>query len=150
MQSTLPKLNLPPIELKTRRNEEDNTLSVWVASRRCYLVLTPEEWVRRHMVSYLTQCCGVPQAQICEEYPVKVNGQPQRADIVVVDTAGAPAIVVECKAANIAIDQEVYRQAMRYNAVLGARYVVLTNGLKHYCYERCNGQYTPLNCFPHL
>ncbi len=150
MTSPLVKLNFPPIELKTRRNSDDNGLSVWVATRRSYLLLTPEEWVRRHTVAYLVSHCGVEPQQICEEYGVKVTGQAQRADIVVVSPNGAPTILVECKAPSVAIDQGVFAQAVRYNAVLGARYVILTNGLKHYCYELNEGQYQPLHRFPHL
>ncbi|MFI3316791.1 MAG: type I restriction enzyme HsdR N-terminal domain-containing protein [Rikenellaceae bacterium] len=150
MQSAFTKLNFPSLELKTRRNCEDNTLSVWVATRRCYLVLTPEEWVRRHAVSYLTTHCGFQVQQICEEYPVKVTGQSQRADIVVVDTNCAPLILVECKAATVAIDQAVFDQAVRYNSSLNARYIILTNGLKHFCFERDGLNYKPLKDFPRL
>ncbi|MFR9503170.1 MAG: type I restriction enzyme HsdR N-terminal domain-containing protein [Rikenellaceae bacterium] len=127
---------------------EDNTLSVWVPMRKCYIVLTPEEWVRRHVVGYLTTTCGVEPTQICEEYPVKITSQAQRADIVVMDRSGKPAILVECKAANIPIDKEVFAQAVRYNSVVGARYVVLSNGLKHFCFEYSNGEYLPMNKFP--
>lgn len=151
MLSSLPKLNLPPIELKIRRNEHDNSLSVWVATRKSYLVLTPEEWVRRHMVSYLTTHCGVEAEQICEEYPVKVTGQAQRADIVVINPQCKPSILVECKAPNIALDQEVFAQAARYNAVINARYMILTNGLKHFCFEcSTQGEYSQLKEFPRL
>ncbi|MFI3323636.1 MAG: type I restriction enzyme HsdR N-terminal domain-containing protein [Rikenellaceae bacterium] len=150
MQSPHTKLNFPAIELKTRRNAEADTLSVWVATRRSYLVLTPEEWVRRHLVGFLISHCGVEATQICEEYPVKVTGQAQRADVVVIGRDCRPAILVECKASSIEIDQDVFAQAVRYNSVLGARYIILTNGLKHYCYELCDGKYTPIKSFPHL
>ncbi len=150
MQSAYTKLNFPSIELKTRRNCEDNTLSVWVASRRCYLVLTPEEWVRRHVVNFLSSHCGVEPQQICEEYPVKISGQAQRADIVVLNSDCKPTILVECKAPSIAIDQEVFAQAVRYNSILKARYIVLTNGLKHFCFSFDGTNYTPIKEFPHL
>lgn len=148
MQSAYPKLNFPPIKLKTCRNTTNNTLSVWVATRRCYLILTPEEWVRRHTVAFLTSHCKIEPTQICEEYLVKISGQPQRADIVVIGTNGLPSMLIECKAASVSIDQAVFDQAVRYNSVVGARYIVLTNGLKHFCYEHKENLYTPLQEFP--
>lgn len=150
MLSSFTKLNFPAIELKTRRNSNEGTLSVWVPTRKCYLVLTPEEWVRRHAVAFLESHCGVEPTQICEEFLVKLNGQAQRADIVVVDSQCKPTILVECKASNIAIDQDVFAQAVRYNSILGARYIVLTNGLTHFCFELKGGTYTPLKEFPRL
>ncbi len=150
MQSPYTKLNFPPIELKTRRNAESGALSVWVATRKCYLVLTPEEWVRRHVVSYLTTHCAVPPHQICEEYPVKVTGQAQRADVVVVSPNGDPTILVECKASSVDINKDVFAQAVRYNSVLGARYLILTNGLQHFCFECTPHGYRRLEAFPTL
>ena len=80
-----------------------------------------------------------------------MNGAPQRADVVVVDDAARPLVLCECKAPGIPIDRHVLAQAVRYNSVLGARYIVLTNGLKHYCY-RCDeeGGCRPLDRFPQL
>lgn len=149
-QSSLPKLNFPSIELRSRRNCEDGTISVWVASRGCYLLLTPEEWVRRHTVCFLTSHCGVEPTQICEEYPIKITCQSQRADIVVMDNSCKARILVECKAPNVAIDNDVFAQAVRYNSILQAQYIILTNGLKHFCFELCDGNYSPLREFPHL
>ena len=80
--------------------------------------------------------------RIVQEYAVAMNGSPQRADVVVVDDRACPLMLVECKAAGIGIDRQVLAQAVRYNSVLGARYVVLTNGLVHYCYEYAEGRYT--------
>ncbi len=150
MQQQYPKLNLPSIELKIRKNGEKERLSVWAPTRKCYLVLTPEEWVRRHFVAYLVSGCGAQAEQICEEYPVVVNGQAQRADVVVMDTKARPVLLVECKAPTVAIDAEVYAQAVRYNAIIGARYVVLTNGMKHLCFELTAEGYKPMSSLPTL
>ncbi len=80
-----------------------------------------------------------------------LNGQPQRADVVVVDDAGAPLLLAECKAPAVKIDARVLDQAVRYNSVLGARYLVLTNGLTHRCYA-CSPErgYAALEHFPRL
>ena len=143
-----PKLNFPAIRLQGRR-EGDRTL-VWDPRRAMWLVLTPEEWVRQHLVAYLISHCGVQPERLVMEYPVEVNGQSQRADVVVVDGALKPLLVAECKAPDVTIDEQTLSQAVRYNAILGARYLVLTNGLRHYCYEQTDGTYRPLAAFPKL
>ena len=146
--TTLPKLNFPAIRLRARRRWE--SVEVWDALRGSYLVLTPEEWVRQHLTAYLTTRCGVQPTRIVEEYAVALNGQPQRADVVVVDRHAAPLLLAECKAPDIPIGEKALAQAVRYNSVLGARYIVLTNGMKHYCYEYDGTRYTPLSGFPDL
>ena len=80
--SALPKLNFPAIRLRARRRGDG--VEVWDSLRGIYLVLTPEEWVRQHLIAYLTAYCGVQPKRIVQEYAVALNGQPQRADVVVV------------------------------------------------------------------
>ena len=142
----LPKLNFPAIRLRARRRE--GQVEVWDALRGIYLVLTPEEWVRRHLIAYLVSHCGVLPKRVVQEYAVPGNGQPQRADVVVVDDAAEPLLVAECKAPGIPVGRQTLAQAVRYNSVLKARYVVLPNGLKHYCCELRDGEYVQLGAFP--
>ena len=144
--SSHPKLNFPAVKLRASRRGE-RTL-VWDDLRAMWLVLTPEEWVRRHLIAYLETGCGAARQRIVQEYPVAMNGAPQRADVVVVDDAARPLVLCECKAPGIPIDRHVLAQAVRYNSVLGARWLVLTNGRSHYCYEHADGQYLPLDRFP--
>ena len=141
IQQPYPPLNLPPVHLRARRAE--GRIEIWEPRRGCWLVLTPEEWVRQHIANYLIDTCRIPAQSLVCEYPVPLNGQPQRADMVAVDGHGQPWLLVECKAAGVAIDEKVLAQAVRYNSVLGARHVILTNGLQHYCYRHDNGEYTP-------
>lgn len=147
MNST-PKLNFPPINLRAMRDK--GRVMVFDNIRRMYVVLTPEEWVRRHLVDYLITHCHAPQLSIVEEYPVNINSTAQRADVVVMDNNAHPLALVECKAPDVKIDSAVFEQATRYNAVVKARYIILTNGMEHYCYEFSDGGYLPLNSFPHL
>lgn len=144
--SVLPNLNFPPVRLRARRRGDK--VEVWDSIRGIYLVLTPEEWVRQHLIACLVSHCGVQPLRIVEEYAVPLNGQPQRADVVVVDDLGQPLLLAECKAPDVAIGQQTLAQAVRYNSVLQARYVILTNGLKHYCYACRDGQYEQLHAFP--
>ena len=146
--SGLPKLNFPAIRLRARRRGDG--VEVWDSLRGIYLVLTPEEWVRQHLIAYLTAYCGVQPKRIVLEYAVALNGQPQRADVVVVGDRAEPLLLAECKAPCIPINSRTLAQAVRYNSVLGARYVILTNGLRHYCCECRDGEYVQLGGFPDL
>ena len=142
----LPKLNFPAIRLRARRRGDG--VEVWDSLRGIYLVLTPEEWVRQHLIAYLVSQCGVQPKRIVQEYAVALNGQAQRADVVVVGNQAEPLLLAECKAPGIPIDRQTLAQAVRYNSVLAARYIVLTNGLRHYCCEFRNGEYVQLTGFP--
>lgn len=120
---------------------------VWDSLRQIWLVLTPEEWVRQHTIAWLVAAKNIPALRFSQEYPVNINGQHQRADIVVIDDFAKPYILVECKAPNIDIDNEVVMQAIRYNAVVQARYIILTNGKKLYCFEYADGKYRAVKKF---
>ena len=144
--SSYPKLNFPAVKLRASRRGE-RTL-VWDDLRAMWLVLTPEEWVRRHLIVYLVSHCGVLPKRIVQEYAVPVNGQPQRADVVVVGDGAEPLVLAECKAPEIRIDERTLSQAVRYNSVLGAQFVILTNGRRHYCCEYRDGRYVQLAGFP--
>lgn len=142
---TLQKLNFPNIKLRAR--EAANTISIWDPLRRCYIVLTPEEWVRQHLISFLISSLSIPPTQIILEYPVTINRQNQRADIVVVGRDTTPQILVECKAPDVKVSQQTLDQAVRYNSIVKARYIILTNGINHYIYQKESdeGEYSPLS-----
>ena len=139
------KLIFPAISARIK--EENGIKHIWDSLRGRWLVLTPEEWVRQHAIAWLVAERHIPELRISQEYPVNINGQRQRADIVVIDECAKPHILVECKAPEVAIDNEVVMQATRYNAVVGARYIVLTNGKKLYCFEHIEGKYRAVKEF---
>ena len=139
------KLIFPPISAQTE--ERNGERYIWDSLRRKWLLLTPEEWVRQHTIAWLIGSKGVPALRISQEYPVNINGQHQRADIVVIDDFAKPHILVECKAPEIEIDNEVVMQAMRYNTIVQAQYILLTNGKKLYCFEYANGKYRAVKEF---
>lgn len=128
-----PRLNLPQADLKIK--EEDGLLKVYDKYRRKYVKLTPEEHVRQFFLSYLSNVLCYPTGLTSVEHLVVINRLKQRADIVCFDKTLRPYLIVECKAPTIAITKEVFMQALRYNMQLGVRYVVVTNGMKHYCAE---------------
>lgn len=132
-----PTLNLPSMKLRaTRRGSCDY---VWDALRGTWLLLTPEEWVRRHVINWLTTNAAVPPTSVMQEYPLTLNGTSQRADIVVVNRNIHPVLTVECKAPDVTIDSAVLDQAVRYNSVICAHYIMITNGLTHYFYSTEDG-----------
>jgi len=96
------------------------------------MVLTPEEWVRQHMIHYLITAKNYPISLIAVEKKVTVNKLTKRTDILVFNTKGTPHIIVECKAPSIKISQEAFDQIARYNLKLEANYLIVTNGLTHF------------------
>ena len=127
----LPQLNLPIAALKTKL--VDGTTQVFDQVRKKYLVLTPEEWVRQHFIYYLNQEKNYPLGLMGVEQMVKYNGMQTRADIVLYTTEGKPNMIVECKAPNVKITQDAFNQIAKYNFKLKVRYLVLTNGIQHFC-----------------
>lgn len=134
----LPKLNLPKISLRCKRTATD--VQFWDSLRGKWLVLTPEEWVRRHIIG-LFERMGYGAGDIAQEVPVDMHGADQRADIVVY-LDGKPYIVCECKEPDIKIkDNSALDQAVRYNYILGASVIMITNGFDHLFYERNGSEY---------
>ncbi|GAB5557771.1 MAG: type I restriction enzyme HsdR N-terminal domain-containing protein [Schleiferiaceae bacterium] len=121
-------LNFPDFSLHTKTHPERGEV-IWDALRKKWLVLTPEEWVRQHMVHYMLSA-GYPAESIAIEAGIKVNGLTKRCDIVAY-SKGQPLMIVECKAPSVPIDQAVFDQAARYNLTLNTPYIAVTNGVKH-------------------
>lgn len=143
------QLNFPPYRFKVSQQGEG--LRIWDGLRGMWLVLTPEEWVRQHLVTYLIEECRAPAALVRQECPVLIEGTNQRADIVVYGNQGAPLLLAECKAPDVDINAAVFAQAVRYNSVLGAHYILVSNGLKHFIHERDHeGRYRAITIFPDL
>jgi hypothetical protein len=123
-------LNLPTYEFRTAKREEKRV--IYDPLREQYVRLTPEEWVRQHFVQYLIQTLNAPAGLVAVEAAFQYQGQPRRADVIVHDRQGDPLLLVECKAPRVSIDQDAFDQCARYNIVLGAPYLVVTNGQTHY------------------
>lgn len=126
-----PELNLPAVALRLR--EVEGRAKVYDFLRRKYVALTPEEYVRQHFVEYLAEELHYRRGLMANEVSISVNGLRRRCDTLVSDRAGRPFMVVEYKAPSVAVTQEVFDQIARYNMAIGARYLVVTNGLSHYC-----------------
>ena len=125
------KLNLPAYDFQYRM--EDGKRFVLDIFRKKYVMLTPEEEVRQCFARYLMEEKGYPASLMMTEYSMKLNEMIRRCDILVHKPAGKPAVLVECKAPNVKISNETFDQAARYNMVFRVKYLMVTNGLKHYC-----------------
>lgn len=101
--------------------------------RKRYVVLTPEEGVRQQCIQHLVQGCGYKATRMKSEVGIRVNELLRRLDIIYYNRQGLPQLLVECKAPSVAITQDVFDQAARYNMVLHAPYFLITNGRESYC-----------------
>ena len=126
-------LNLPSFEYKIKNAE--GKLWIFDIIRKKYIVLLPEEWVRQHFIHYLIISGNYPKSLIRIEGGLKFNHLQKRSDIVVFNREGNPWMIVECKSPDISITERTLFQASVYNTSLRARYIAVTNGLKHYYAE---------------
>ncbi|HRE78027.1 MAG TPA: type I restriction enzyme HsdR N-terminal domain-containing protein [Flavobacterium sp.] len=124
------KLNFPDFSFRFKNSE--NKVLVFDEIRKKFIVLTPEEWVRIHVVQFLMIEKNYPKSLINVEKVIKINGLIKRYDVVVFQPDGSIFLVVECKQPNVPISQTVFDQIARYNLTLKANYLMVTNGLNHY------------------
>jgi len=124
-------LNLPTYSFKIK--SELQRKLIFDSIRKKYIVLTPEEWVRQNFIRYLIEEKGYPASLIAVEKKVDVNLLPQRSDIVLYNGNANPVMIVECKSAKIKITQDVFNQVARYNMKLRVPFLVVSNGLRHFC-----------------
>jgi len=125
------ELNLP--ECDFRMKKIDDMPYIWDRLRRKYVALTPEEWVRQHFVNYLVSTKGYPESLIANEQQIVLNNCKRRCDSVVYDRSLRPLVILEYKSPAVKISQEVFNQIARYNIVLRVKYLIVSNGLSHYC-----------------
>ncbi len=129
----LPTLNFPIYEFRIQ--EEKGALKIFDPARKKYVALTPEEWIRQHLIHYLNKDKGYPLGLMMIEKEFKYNKLSKRADIIVCDRTGAPILMAECKSHDVEITQSVFDQVMRYNLKMDVKIVVLSNGLNHFCFQ---------------
>jgi len=124
------KINFPDYEFRFKSNE--NKTLIFDIIRKKFMILTPEEWVRQHVIRFLVSELNYPQSLINIEKQLTLHNTKKRYDIVVYNPDGSINVIVECKAPTIAIDQKVFDQIARYNFVLNASFLMVTNGIEHY------------------
>ena len=124
------KLNFPDYDFRFKSNE--NKSLIFDEIRKKFVVLTGEEWVRQHIIQFLIKEKKYPPSHINVEKQLKLHNTTKRYDVVVYNSDGSIHIMVECKAPKIRINQLVFDQIARYNFVLRANYLIVTNGMEHY------------------
>ncbi|MDZ7934954.1 MAG: type I restriction enzyme HsdR N-terminal domain-containing protein [Emticicia sp.] len=141
-------LNLPNYDYKIK--EMDGKTYIFDAIRKKYLVLTPEEWVRQHFINLLITHYGYSKSLLRLEGGLSYNKLQKRTDIVVYNNEGSPFLLVECKAADVPINQVVVEQASRYNLTMRCPFLVVTNGINTFCFKIDfeNGQFEQLQDLP--
>ncbi len=124
------QLNFPLYTFRFKNSE--NKVSIFDEIRKKFIILTPEEWVRQHVVQYILHEKKYPKSLINVEKSLKVNGLTKRYDIVVFNPDGSLFLLIECKAPEIKTSQSTFDQIARYNMTLKSQYLMVTNGLNHY------------------
>jgi hypothetical protein len=125
------KLNLPTYSFNIKLIEQRKYIFDFI--RKKFVILTPEEWVRQNFLKYLVEEKKYPASLITVEKEFKLNKLSKRCDALIYNREGNPILIVECKAASVKIDQKVFDQIARYNMQLNVDFLVVTNGLQHFC-----------------
>jgi hypothetical protein len=142
------QLNFPSFSFRFKNSE--NKVSIFDAIRKKFIIFTPEEWVRQHVVQFLMIEKNYPKSLLNVEKVLQVNGLRKRYDIVVYNSDGTIHILIECKAPEVPISQSTFDQIAQYNMTLQSNYLMVTNGLNHYfCQmDNENEKYQFLNELP--
>jgi hypothetical protein len=124
-------LNFPDYHFSFR--ESTGRFEIFDPARKRYVSLTPEEWVRQNLIQYLVNEKNMPLGLIVVEKSLKVLKMENRFDLMVYSRDGFPRMLVECKAPEVNLTQDVFDQVARYNIAFKVSYLLISNGLKHFC-----------------
>lgn len=143
------KLNLPDFDIKITR-DDDGGVKVYDRLRGKAVALTPEEYVRQHFVNYLINAKGYRQSLMANEVSLRLNGTARRCDTLVYTRELRPLVVIEYKAPDVVISQKTFDQIARYNSVIRAPWLIVSNGISHYCcrYMTETGEYRFMRDIP--
>ena len=131
-----------------RMKKENNREMIFDESRKTWLRLTPEEWVRQNFIRYLINIKNYPSSLVALEKKIMVGEMVKRFDILVFNKHHEPWMMVECKSTAISLNEDVLSQVLRYNIALPVQYMVITNG--NYCmaFVKRDTQLVPLDELP--
>ncbi|MFZ7115643.1 MAG: type I restriction enzyme HsdR N-terminal domain-containing protein [Bacteroidota bacterium] len=147
----LPRLNFPEYNFKLQRSsDERQSLKIFDIIRKKYVSLTPEEWVRQHLLHFLVNERKFPQSLVSVEKKLLINSLEKRTDVVIYSSSLKPILLAECKAPKITLNQTVFDQAARYNMTLNVAYFLITNGLESFIckIDHANQSYSFLKDIP--
>lgn len=126
-------LDFPAYDFRLKNSE--NKPYIFDPIRKKFVYLTPEEWVRQHVVQFLIQTKGYPTSLINVEKEIKIYDTKKRYDVVVFNSDGSIFLLIECKRPKVSITQTTFDQIARYNLELKGELLMVTNGLQHYYCE---------------
>ncbi|MBA2613474.1 MAG: type I restriction enzyme HsdR N-terminal domain-containing protein [Bacteroidetes bacterium] len=133
-------MNLPlkyPLFNTKLKKQKDQTF-IFDEVRKKWLLLTPEEWVRQHLIHFLVREKKYPASLISIEKEITLNDLKKRYDIVIYNKQLMPVVVIECKAPYIELDKNVVEQALRYNLIIKAKYLMISNGVSDITFDSLN------------
>jgi len=136
----------PAFEYKVKKIE--NKPYIFDIIRKKYIQITPEEWVRQHIIHWLINQIGYPKALIKIETGLIYNKRLKRTDIEVYDREGRPFLVVECKAVTILKAEDALMQALVYNTALNAPFLMISNGNTHYFLKKYEMSFEFIDTLP--
>lgn len=126
------QLNLPTYDHQIR--SEAGKLQIFDPIRKKYIHLTPEEWVRQHLLNFLNQALNYPASRTKVEGGLTYNTRSKRSDILVYDDKMQPLLLAECKAPHVGLTQKTIEQLATYNRVYDASLLILSNGIQTLAY----------------
>ncbi len=124
-------LNLPQYPIKTA--EQNGKPHIFDILRRRYVLITPEEWVRQHFINFLIRHKGYPYSLLANEVTIHIAEKTLRCDSLLMNKLYKPVMLIEYKAPTITITQKVFDQVSAYNMLLHVDYLIVSNGMQHYC-----------------
>ncbi len=139
------KINYPENVLRIKKEKEKEFIFDEV--RRKWVIITPEEWVRQNFLQYLIKMMQYPASLIAVEKMIRLGELKKRCDIVVYKLAN-PWMIVECKEMSLPLNEAVLRQILHYNIAIPSAYLVITNGVSHYAFERKEGKLVEVDKLP--
>ena len=125
------RLNLPQYEINI--TEKDGKRMIFDFLRRKHVALTPEEWVRQHFTHYLVEHKGYPKGLLGNEVELRIGDKKLRCDSILYNKVAQPQMIIEYKAPSVQIQQKTFDQISAYNLLLRVDYLIVSNGLQHYC-----------------
>ena len=125
------QLNLPEYQFRIKQTE--NSYFILDSFRKRFVKLTPEEWVRQNFLRFLTENKLYPSGLIAVEKQLTINGMKKRCDAILYDIQAKPLMIIEFKAPNVSVNQQVFDQVAVYNAKLKVNYFLISNGMEHFC-----------------
>ena len=142
------KLNFPSFEFKLKMR--NNKTFIFDILRKNFFLLTPEEWVRQHVIHFLVLTQNISTNHIGIEKKIVINKMTKRFDLVVFNNNGNAKLLIECKAPSVKVDQKVFDQIAIYNKQLNSEFLMITNGLSHHYFKSNNNSksYTFIKDFP--